>query len=70
MAMTEIICNRSWIENVRFPTLSIVLDDYTASNLKQSLIGSNPMRANYNLRSTDTDIALPKPRREFLKKMF
>ena len=28
------------------------------------------MPASYNLRSTDTDIALPKPRREFLKKTF
>jgi hypothetical protein len=25
---------------------------------------------NYNLRNSNTDIALPKPRREFLKKSF
>ena len=47
-----------------------ILNDYTAPNLKQSLVGSYPMTVSYNLRSTDTDIALPKPRREFLKKTF
>ena len=45
-----------------------ILDDYTAPSLKQSLVGSCPMPASYNLRSTDTDIAFPKPRRKFLKK--
>ena len=47
-----------------------ILNDYTAPNLKQSLVGSYPMPASYNWRGTDTDIALPKPRREFLKKNF
>jgi predicted SprT family Zn-dependent metalloprotease len=28
------------------------------------------MQANYNLRNSYTDLALPKPRREFLKKVF
>ena len=43
-----------------------ILNDYTAPNLKQSLVGSYSMPASYNLRSIDTDIA----RREFLKKTF
>ncbi len=43
--------------------------DYTAPSLKESLIGSSLMHANYNLRNTNTDIPLPKPRREFLKKV-
>ena len=47
-----------------------ILNDYTAPNLKQSLVGSCPMPASYNLRSTDTDIALPKPSRKFLRKTF
>ena len=47
-----------------------IINDYTAPNLKQSLIGSNSMPSSYTLRSTDTDIALPKPRTEFLKKSF
>ena len=46
-----------------------ILNDYTAPNLKQSLIGSNSMPSSYILRSTDTDIGFPKPRREFLKKV-
>ena len=55
---------------MKFVFLYKILNDYTAPNLKQSLVGSYPMPASYNLRSTDTDIALPKPRREFVKKTF
>ena len=44
-----------------------ILNDYTAPNLKQSLVGGSLVPASYNLKSTDTDIALPKPRRKFLK---
>ena len=47
-----------------------ILNDYTASNLKQSLVGGSPIWVSFNLRSTDTDIALAKPRREFLRKSF
>ena len=39
-----------------------IINDYTAPNLKES-------RANYNLRNNYTDLAIPKPRREFLKKV-
>ena len=45
-----------------------ILNDYTAPNLKQSLVGGSSIPASYNLRNTETDIVLPKPRREFLKK--
>jgi hypothetical protein len=45
-----------------------ILNDYTAPNLKELLIGSSLTQANYNLRNSYTDFALPKPRREFQKK--
>jgi hypothetical protein len=45
-----------------------ILNDYTAPNLKESLTGSSLTQANHNLRNSYTDLALPKPRREFLKK--
>jgi predicted nuclease of restriction endonuclease-like (RecB) superfamily len=45
-----------------------ILNDYTAPNLKESLIGSSLTLANYNLRNIYTDLALSKPRREFPKK--
>jgi hypothetical protein len=45
-----------------------ILDDYTAPNLKESLTGSSLTQVNYNLRNSNTDLALRKPRREFLKK--
>jgi hypothetical protein len=44
-----------------------ILNDYTAPNFKESLTGSSLTQANYNLRNSYTDVALPKPRREFLK---
>ena len=47
-----------------------ILNGYSAPNFKQSLVGSYPMPATYNLRSTNTGLALPKPRRELLKKPF
>ena len=46
-----------------------ILNDYTAPNFKESLTGSSLTQANYNLRNSYTDLALPKPRREFLKKV-
>jgi hypothetical protein len=45
-----------------------ILNDYTAPNLKESLTGSSLTQANHNLRNSYTDLSLPKPRREFLKK--
>ena len=36
--------------------------------LKESLIRRNHMQTNYDLRNSHTDLALPKPKREFLKK--
>ncbi len=45
-----------------------ILNDYTAPNRKELLIGSSLIHANYNLRNTNTDIARPKTRGEFLKK--
>ena len=47
-----------------------ILNYYTAPNLEQSLVGGSSMPASYNLRNTETDIPLSKPRREFLKKSF
>ena len=41
-----------------------ILNDYTATNLKESLIGSSLAQANYNLTNSYTDLALPKPIRD------
>ena len=62
------------LDNRRQRTKSVflykILNDYTAPNLKQLLIENHSMPSSYDLRSTNTDIALPKPKREFLKKSF
>ena len=47
-----------------------VLKDYIGPTLKESLIRRNHMQTNYDLRNSHTDLALPKPKREFLKKSF
>jgi hypothetical protein len=45
-----------------------ILNDYTAPNLKESMIGSSLTQANYNLRNSYTDLALPKTEKGIPKK--
>ena len=47
-----------------------ILNDFSAPNLKELLIKRNSLQTDYDLRNSHTDLALPKPRREFLKKSF
>ena len=47
-----------------------VLNNYTGPNLREALIRRNDMQTNYELRNGYTNIALAKPKREFLKKKF
>ena len=45
-----------------------ISNNLTASNLKNSFTRICILQDDYNLRNTLTDLALPVPRREFLKK--
>ena len=45
-----------------------ILNNFSAPNLKELLIKRNSLQTVYDLRNSHTDLALPKPRREFLKK--
>jgi hypothetical protein len=47
-----------------------ILNDFSAPNLKELLIKRNSLQTDYDLKNSHTDLALPKPRREFLKKCF
>ena len=47
-----------------------VLNDSAAPTLKDSFIDRNISQNNYNLRNSQTDLSLPKPNREFLKRSF
>lgn len=47
-----------------------ILNDYTAPNLKNLFTMVGSVQGNYNLRNGCVDLALPLPRREFLKKTF
>ena len=45
-----------------------ILNDYSAPKLKELLMRRNSTQTFYDLRNSQNDLALPKPRREFLKK--
>ena len=47
-----------------------VLNNYTGPNLREAPIRRNDVQTNYELKNGHTDIALAKPKREFLKKSF
>lgn len=47
-----------------------ILDDYTASSLKETFKKINDYRDRYNLRNNDVNVLLPKPKRDFLRKTF
>ena len=66
----------SWdtLENRRSGAKSVlmykILNDRTAPGLRGSFVRREIGQTNYNLRNTATDLTLPKPKREFLKKSF
>ena len=47
-----------------------ILNYYTAPTLKESFHKISEYQKTYNLRNTNTDLALPQPKKEFLKKSF
>jgi len=46
------------------------LNDDTAPNLRSSFVRRNVDQTDYHLRNSATDLTLPKPKREFLKRSF
>ena len=64
----------SWdtFENRRTGAKSVlmykILNDHTAPGLRGSFVSREIDQTNYYLRNTATDLSLPKPKREFLKK--
>lgn len=47
-----------------------ILNKHTAPNLNELFCKRNISQNNYNLRNSETDLSLPKPKTEFLKKGF
>ena len=47
-----------------------ILNDDTAPNLRNSFVRRNVDQTDYHLRNSATDLTLPKPKREFLKRSF
>ncbi len=66
----------SWdtLENRRSGAKSVlmykILNDHTAPGLRGSFVRREIDQTNYHLRNTATDLTIPKPKREFLKKSF
>ena len=66
----------SWdtLENRRSGAKSVlmykILNDHTAHGLRGSFVRREVDQTNYHLRNIATDLTLPKPNREFLKKSF
>ena len=69
----DVLRSLSWNElevrrrTSKSPLIHKILNDYTEPNLKESLIRRNIWQTNYDLRNSQTDLAVPKPKREFLK---
>ncbi len=47
-----------------------ILNNHTVPNLNECFCKRNRIQSNYDLRSSDTDLCLPKPNIECLKKTF
>ncbi len=47
-----------------------ILNDHTAPGLRGSFVRREIDQTNYHLRNTATDLTIPQPKREFLKKSF
>ena len=47
-----------------------ILNDDTAPNLRNSSVRRNVEQTNFHLRNSATDLTLPEPKREFLKRSF
>ena len=47
-----------------------ILNDDTASNLRNSFVGGNADQTDYHRRNSATDLKLLKPKREFLKRSY
>jgi hypothetical protein len=45
-----------------------ILNDHTAPGLRGSFVRREIDQTNYHLQNTATDLTIPKPKREFLKK--
>ena len=72
----DLLSMLSWdtLENRRSGAKSVlmykVLNDHTAPGLRGSFVRREIDQTNSHLRSTATDLTIPKPKREFLKKSF
>ena len=73
---TDIIQNLSWDTldarqlRAKSTLMYKILNDYTAPNLRNSFVRKNADQTDYYLRNSATDLTLPKPNRQFLKRSF
>ena len=71
-----VLNNLTWktLETRRFHTKATlmykILNDLSALQLSNSFVKLNDTNINYNLRNIETDVALPRPYTNFLKRSF
>ena len=72
----DVLNNLNWktLETGRFHTKAThmykILNDLSAPQLSNSFVKLNDININYNLRDIETDLALPRPYTNFLKRSF
>ena len=58
---------RHWVKSV---LMYKILNEQSAPSLREKFIKIKDLNREYNLRSNDTDLALPKPKTNYLKRSF
>jgi hypothetical protein len=58
---------RHWVKSV---LMYKILNEKSAPSLREKFIKIKDLNREYNLRSNDTDLALPKPKTNYLKRSF
>ena len=53
-----------------FVLLYKILNEQSAPSLRQAFVKNKDLNRDYDLRSNDNDLALPKPKTNFLKRSF
>ena len=69
LTFSNLLAGKLWRRRLRNKSVLMyrILNNRTAPNLKDLFTRNNELQVNYDLRSRCTDLALPNPKREFLK---
>ena len=66
----DMICKKTRRLRAKSILMYKILNDDTVLNLRNSFVRRNADQTDYHLRNSATELTLPKPKREFLKRSF